>query len=128
MIMKKFLLIIIISIVSIAKGYSIESLNQMILFQRDSVNVPEFQIAQMEMMADYFKSHPNEYFFIGGFTSENTPAYRVETICEQRAQAVKKMLVEKFGVDGNYLIAIGVGVSKKSSEPDFNEKVEFFRK
>ena len=43
-------------------------------------------------------------------------------------QQMSVMLVEKFGVDGNYLIAIGVGVSKKSSEPDFNEKVEFFRK
>lgn len=126
--MKKILFIIIMTIMTFTKGYSLSSLNQIVLFQRDSVNVPEFQMAQVEMMAEYFKAHPNEYFFIGGFTSENTPSYRVETICEQRAQAVKKMLVEKYGVDGNFIIAIGVGVSKKSSEPDFNEKVEFFRK
>ena len=125
--MRKILFIVIMSVITLTKGYGMSSLNQIILFQRDSVNIPEFQMAQMEMMADFFKAHPKEYFFIGGFTSENTPAYRVETICEQRAQAVKKMLVEKFGVDGEYIIAIGVGVSKKSSEPDFNEKVEFFR-
>lgn len=125
--MKKIIITAILTVVVTLVASAQTSLNQIILFQKDSVNIPSFQMAQMEMMADYFKAHPKELFFIGGFTSVNTPEEKVEYVCEQRANAVKKMLVEKYGVDGTYIIAIGVGVSRKSTEPDFNEKVEFFK-
>ena len=125
--MKKIIITAILTVVVTLAASAQTSLNQIILFQKDSVNIPSFQMAQMEMMADYFKAHPKELFFIGGFTSVNTPEEKVEYVCEQRANAVKKMLVEKYGVDGTYIIAIGVGVSRKSTEPDFNEKVEFFK-
>ena len=125
--MKKILFILVMMTLCI-NAKSQTSLNQIVLFQKDSVNVPEFQIAQVGLLADYFKAHPKEMFFIGGFTSENTPPERVDSICEQRAQAVRKRLMEKFGVDCTYIIAIGVGVSRKSPEPEFNEKVEFFKK
>lgn len=127
MVMKRFIITAIFTVIMGMTVTAQTALNQMILFQKDSVNVPSFQMAQMEMMADFFKAHPKEMFFIGGFTSVNTPEDKVEYVCEQRANAVKKMLVEKFGVDGTYIIAIGVGVSRKSPEPDFNEKVEFFK-
>lgn len=121
-----FILVTVMAVCFSANGQT--SLNQIVLFQKDSVNVPEFQIAQVGLLADYFKAHPKEMFFIGGFTSENTPPEKVDAICEQRALAVRKMLMEKFGVDCTYIIAIGVGVSRKSPEPEFNEKVEFFKK
>lgn len=102
--------------------------NHSILFKKDSVNVDETQMAHLEMMAEYFKAHPKELYFIGGFTSKDTPAERIDYICEQRANAVRQVLANKFGVDCSYIFAIGVGVSTKSEMTEFNEKVEFFKK
>lgn len=102
--------------------------NHAVLFKKDSVTVDASQEAQVELMASYFKAHPKELFFIGGFTSEDTPEERVDAICEQRANAVRQMLMQKYGVDCSNIIAIGVGVSRKYEEKEFNEKVEFFKR
>jgi len=125
--MKKVLLTTIIAIMMAVSANAQTSLDMPLVFPKDSVNVQESQMSHLEMMAEYFKAHPKEVFFIGGFTSEATPEIHREAICDLRAQAVRKVLIEKFGVDGTYLVAIGVGVSTKSPEPEFNEKVEFFK-
>lgn len=126
--MRKFLITLIIAFVANLCATAQSSLGMAVLFKKDSVNIQESQYAMLELMADYFKSHPKELFFIGGFTSDLTPKEQVDNICEQRAQAVRNILIEKYGVDGTYIIAIGVGVSTKSEEREFNEKVEFFKK
>lgn len=126
--MRKFLITLIIAFVANLCATAQSSLGMAVLFKKDSVNIQESQYAMLELMADYFKSHPKELFFIGGFTSDLTTKEQVDNICEQRAQAVRNILIEKYGVDGTYIIAIGVGVSTKSEEREFNEKVEFFKK
>lgn len=126
--MKKFFSTLFLAFIANLCVSAQTSLGMTIHFKTDSVNIQESQYAMMEMMAQYFKSHPKELFFIGGFTADTTPKDKIDFICEQRAQAVRNMLIEKYGVDGTYIIAVGVGVSTKSEEREFNEKVEFFKK
>lgn len=103
------------------------SLNQSVLFGKDSVNVSESQMARIELVVSYIKKHPTETIIIGGFTSSATPQDKVQKLCDQRAQAVKKILEEKYQVPTNRIIAIGAGVSTKYKETYMNEIVEFFK-
>lgn len=102
------------------------SLNQSVLFAKDSVNVSESQMARIELMVSYIKNHPSETVFIGGFTSNATPQNMVQKLCDQRAEAVKKVMTEKYSIPADKLIAIGVGVSTKYEDAAMNEVVEFF--
>lgn len=104
------------------------SLQQSIRFAKDSVTVNESQNGTLQMMADYIKKHPEETIILGGFTSKDTPAAKVSGICEQRAEAVRKKLVEEYGIPATRLVAIGVGISTKYEEAAFNEVVSFFKK
>lgn len=127
-IMRKLILMLFICVGFAVRAYAQEMIGQRVIFKKDSVTVDESQFAMLEMMASYFKAHPKEMFFIGGFTSKSTPQERVDAVCEQRAQAVRTMLQDKYGVDCTHIFAIGVGVSTKADMDEFNEKVEFFKK
>lgn len=104
------------------------SLQQSIRFVKDSVEIKESQIATLQMMAEYINQHPDEIIIIGGFTSKETPATRIGEVCEKRAEAVKKRLVEDYNIDPERLVSIGAGVSTRYEEATFNEVVTFFKK
>jgi outer membrane protein OmpA-like peptidoglycan-associated protein len=103
-------------------------LNQRILFQPDSVTVMPSQTAQIEMMAEYIKSHPGTTIIVAGFVSSLTNAQKADEIAQKRADTVRDILVNNYSVSSECLIAIGVGRGKRFEQEEFNEVVSFFKK
>jgi outer membrane protein OmpA-like peptidoglycan-associated protein len=58
-------------------------------------------------------------FFLNGYTDAKGDEVYNQDLSERRADAVKRFLLEKFGIDGSRLIAVGYGKSrlKNPSEP-----------
>jgi outer membrane protein OmpA-like peptidoglycan-associated protein len=67
-------------------------------------------------------------FLIGGHTDAKGSADYNQTLSERRAEAVKKLLVDQFGVPATTLIALGYGKSqlKNAADPlaDENRRVQ----
>lgn len=126
--MRRILLTLTIAIAATLYTKAQTSLQQSIRFVKDSMEIKESQISTLQMMAEYIKQHPDEIIIIGGFTSKETPATKIAEVCEKRAEAVKRRLVEDYDIDPERLVAIGAGVSTRYEEATFNEVVTFFKK
>ncbi len=125
--MRKYLIIFILCALSL--GMKAQTpLNQRILFQPDSVTVMPSQTAQIEMMAEYIKSHPGATIIVAGFVSSLTNAQKADEIAQKRADTVRDILVNNYSVSPESLIAIGVGRGKRFEQEEFNEVVSFFKK
>lgn len=76
----------------------------------------------------YFNRYPNGKIYLIGCIAKTSSWYLTETeLSEQRAEAVRQSLIE-LGVDGDKLIAVGIGISDpwrndEWSEGYFNEAV-----
>lgn len=125
--MKRIILIAVFFVTTVIGVMSQTSLNQRILFAADSTNVSESQMAQVEVLVDYLRNNPAQNIIIAGFTSSRTPANLVDAITQKRADAVKELLVQKYGIDPQRLLAVGVGVSTRYDVPEFNEVVSFMK-
>jgi Outer membrane protein and related peptidoglycan-associated (lipo)proteins len=102
-------------------------LNKTVRFQKDSVNISESQKLIIANIAEYMTRNPDKKIIIGGYTSATTAVANVNSICEERAANVKKYLEEQHNIPAERLVAIGVGVSTKYDEPEFNEYVSFYK-
>lgn len=125
--MRKLLLIFFMLIGSLCVEAQ-TSLNQRILFQPDSVSIMPSQIAQIELMANYMKSHPEETIIVAGFVSSLTSAQKADEIAQKRADAVTEVLVNTYSIPSQRLMPIGVGRGSHYEQEEFNEVVSFFKK
>ena len=124
----KKLITLVLFMVFAVVAKSQTSLEQRVLFMPDSVNVMESQEMRLEVMAEYLKNHPNVTVIVAGFVSEKTTPARRETIAQERADVVCRILTERYGIPSNQMIPIGVGLSQRYDQPEFNEVISFFKK
>jgi len=103
-------------------------LPQSVLFKKDSVNIMESQKDRIGLVVEYIRRHPNETVIIGGFCGNGTAKEKVEKIGQQRADAVKKYLVETYRFPESRFVAVSAGVSTRYGDSDQNEVVAFFVK
>ena len=71
-------------------------------------------------MATYLNNHRNAVVVIKGYASPEGSAELNERIANQRAQAVKDMLMKKYRIDARRITAEGQGIGDMFSEPDWN--------
>lgn len=126
--MKRILVMMMLAVALCGSAMAQTSLGQRVWFKKDSVNVQLSQEAMVGMVAEYINNHADKIYIVAGFTSTDTPEVQRDELCEARAKAVVKMLVEKYNVNPEILVPIGVGVSTRSDENEFNEYVTFFTK
>lgn len=124
--MKKIIMTLVIAMTTLAAGAQ-TPLNKTVRFQKDSVNISESQELIIANIAEYLGNNPGKTIIIGGYTSAETPASRVNAICEERAANVKKYLEERHHIPAERLVAVGVGVSTRYDTPEFNEYVSFYK-
>ena len=74
----------------------------------------------IEHVAQYLKENPSVNVTINGYASpEGTEDYNMK-LSQRRADAVKTMLVDKYGIDAARINTIGHGVGDIFSEPAWN--------
>ena len=74
----------------------------------------------MERVATYLNNHRDAIVVIKGYASPEGSAEVNERIANQRAQAVKDMLIKKYRIDSRRIKAEGQGIGDMFSEPDWN--------
>lgn len=92
----------------------------MVTFRQGKSIIDRSQYANVERVASYMKNHKDVKVEIKGYASpEGTPVINAK-LAKNRAEAVKNMLVKKYGISNSRINASGEGVGNLFSEPDWN--------
>ncbi len=94
--------------------------NILVHFPLNKSGITNDQVANVERVAAYLKSHPAATCEIKGYASEEGTAERNQTLSENRAASVKDMLVKKYGIDAKRIKSTGHGVSTMFDELSWN--------
>lgn len=97
-----------------------------VIFKVNKTNVEASQIANVEMIAKYMKNNPDAKVLVKGYASMEGQLDHNIQLANDRAAAAKNMLVQKYGISSDRLIAEGCGPTAELSDVlDFNRVATF---
>ena len=103
-----------------ATGQTIKILESVVAFPFNQSDVQTSQMPSLEHVANYLKNNPDASITVNGYASpEGTEEYNLQ-LSQRRADAVKTVLVDKYGIAASRINAIGHGVGDIFSEPAWN--------
>ena len=103
-----------------ASGETINIVESVVAFPFNQSDVQSSQMPSLEHVANYLKNNPDANITVNGYASpEGTEEYNLQ-LSQRRANAVKDILVNKYGIEANRINAIGHGVGDIFSEPAWN--------
>lgn len=103
-----------------ANGETMNILESVVAFPFNQSDVQASQMPSIEHVATYLKENPNAKITINGYASpEGTEEYNKQ-LSLRRAEAVKHLLVDKYGIAASRIATIGHGVGDIFSEPAWN--------
>lgn len=95
-------------------------LESIVAFQFNQAVIQPSQMPTIERIATHLKDNPGVNAVINGYASpEGTEEYNLQ-LSQRRADAMKSMLVDKYGIDASRIEAIGHGIGDIFSEPAWN--------
>lgn len=102
------------------------NLQPTVLFGFDKSIVAKDQYAPIELIAQYMKNHPDANIEIKGYASPEGSAEYNQKLSTARAEAVKKILVNKYKISADRLTTKGCGATDKLFEQvEFNRVATF---
>lgn len=105
---------------AMANGETINLVESVVAFRFNQSDVESSQMPSIEHVAKYLKDNPNVNVTVNGYASpEGTEEYNLK-LSQRRADAVKKILVDKYGIAASRINTIGHGVGDIFSEPAWN--------
>lgn len=91
-----------------------------VFFRVGSHTVTADQMPNVEMIADYMKSHPRSKVVIKGYASpEGNLEFNIK-LAQSRAEAVKNALIKKYKVPASRITAEGEGIGHMFDEESWN--------
>lgn len=81
-------------------------------FKLGKADIDEMYTKDLNVFADVMKKHPDLKVYIEGHTDSTGSAALNKKLSQARADNVKKYLVEKLGIKGSSITAIGYGAEK----------------
>lgn len=103
-----------------SSGQTINILESVVAFRFNQSAVEASQMPSLEHVANYLKMNPDANITVNGYASpEGTEEYN-QQLSQRRADAVKKILVDKYGIAATRINAVGHGVGEIFSEPAWN--------
>ena len=97
-----------------------KTLESVVTFRQGGVSVVASQTPNVERIATYLKNHEKATVSIKGYASPEGKAEVHARIAQQRADAVKSLLVKRYKIAENRITAEGQGVGNMFEEPDWN--------
>lgn len=97
-----------------------KSLESVVTFRQGKTAISADQVPNVERIATYMKNNPNSTVSIKGYASPEGSAEVNARVAQQRADAVKNMLISKYKISASRIKAEGQGVGDMFSEPDWN--------
>ena len=87
--------------------------------------------AQLEELAEFIKSYPDDLFEISGHLDERASDKYSIKFDKKRADYIRGLLIDKYGIPGSMLISVGKGKhepyirgAKTEAEHELNRRVE----
>ena len=103
-----------------ATGQTIKILESVVAFPFNQSDVQTSQMPSLEHVANYLKENPDANITVNGYASpEGTEEYNLQ-LSQRRADAVKNILVDKYGIAADRINAVGHGVGDIFSVPAWN--------
>lgn len=96
------------------------SLESVVNFRVGSASVSTDQIPNVERIANYLKKNNDATVVIKGYASPEGNKELNERLSLKRAEAVKNMLIKKYGISESRIVAEGAGIGNMFSDPDWN--------
>jgi len=90
-------------------------------FDTDKADIKEKYNDDIKRVADFMKEFPDTTAEIGGHTDNIASAEYNQKLSEKRANSVRQYLIDKFGIDGSRLTAVGYGMTKPVAGNDTEE-------
>ena len=106
------------------------SLGNVVSFTLNSAKVDETQMANLDNAVRMLKENPDLKVTLKGYADKNTgsAAYN-KRLSVRRAEAVKKVIVDKYGIDTNRIDVLGVGDTEQLyNDNNWNRVVIFVEK
>ena len=97
-----------------------KTLESVVTFRQGGVSVVASQTPNVERIATYLKNHEKATVSLKGYASPEGKAEVNARIAQQRADAVKSLLVKRYKIAENRITAEGQGVGNMFEEPDWN--------
>lgn len=108
------------------KAETATNLQPTVIFRQGKTSVDPAQVASIELIANYMKNHKESKVEIKGYASPEGSKEINERISQERADAVKAILVKKYKISENRLKATGMGATDKLFEQvEFNRVATF---
>ena len=102
------------------------NLQPTVLFRQGKAVVDKSQLANVEMIAQYMKNHADAKVEIKGYASPEGSKEFNQKLSQQRADAVKKILIKKYKISADRLSAKGMGATDKLfKQVEFNRVSTF---
>ncbi|MGA3281835.1 MAG: OmpA family protein [Smithella sp.] len=76
---------------------------------------------KIKRVADFMKEHPETNALIEGYTDNVGKEVSNQKLSEERANSVRQYIIDKFGIDGSRLTAIGYDSNKPIASNDTKE-------
>lgn len=92
-----------------------------VLFDTDKHFIKPAFHKEVREVAEFMTAYPNTTAVIEGHTDSRAPEGYNQKLSERRANSVKKMLIDKFGVESDRLEAIGYGELRPRSTNNTKE-------
>ena len=97
-----------------------------VLFSLGKATIDASQYPNIEMVAKYMRNHKDAKLMISGYASPEGDKEKNQKLSEQRAEAVKQALINRYKIDANRLSTEGMGATDELYEEiDFNRIVIF---
>ncbi|MEN6433939.1 MAG: OmpA family protein [Smithella sp.] len=90
-------------------------------FDTNKAVIKEKYNDDIKKVADFMKEFPDTTAEIGGHTDNIASAAYNQKLSEKRANSVRQYLIDKFGIDGSRLTAVGYGLTKPVAGNDTEE-------
>lgn len=97
-----------------------QTMESVVTFRQGKSTVDASQLPNVERVATYMKRHADAKVVIKGYASPEGSAEINERLARERAEAVKSILVKKYGISQDRITAEGQGVGNLFSELDWN--------
>lgn len=91
-----------------------------VFFKIGSSTITADQMPNVEMIAAYLKNHPDATVEIMGYASQDGPEDVNIRLANNRAEAVKTALINKYGVSADRITAKGQGIGHMFKEESWN--------
>lgn len=105
---------------TIVEESNTKSLESVVTFRQGRATVDSSQLPNVERIATFMKNHKESTVVIKGYASPEGSAEVNARIALQRAEAVRNLLVSKYGIAASRIQFEGQGVGNMFSEPDWN--------